>query len=259
MVVSAVWAALVLALAVYSARHGEPTVREQTTIAEALPTVDRALADAIGAAQPAGAVAEIGGYREVSARCTLTAARDGARYERAAYLYVPGGQEATLLDRVRAGLPKRYDAQVHNRELTADAGNFVTVRAGIVDGGQVRVRAETGCRPRGDQRAQSLLPGPPAAAKAPVEAVLNTLGVRDVRWGDVRRLPCAGGSMWTVQADGPAGSAPPSLVDALRGASTEPLVARPELYVYRSGPAGIVARTHDRVVTVTATTGCAAQ
>jgi hypothetical protein len=62
--------------------------------------------------------------------------------------------------------------------------------------------------------------------------------------------------VWTVRADGRAGSAP--TVDALRAASPDALVARPDLYVYRSGSVGIVARSRDGVPTVTATTVCGA-
>jgi hypothetical protein len=75
---------------------------------------------------------------------------------------------------------------------------------------------------------------------------------------ETHRVACErGGSVCTVQADGPAGSAPASLVDALHQAPA--LLARPDLYVYRSGPVGVVARTHNGVLTVTATTGCSAQ
>jgi hypothetical protein len=252
------WAVLLVVLAVYAVRRGESTVRTQTSVGQALPTVDRAIADVVVAAEPAGAVAEISGYREVSARCSITAFRDGARYERAAYLYVPAGQEPALLDRIAAKLPRDYDARVRRsgaRQLTADAGDFVALRGGIAGPGQVRFTADTGCRPLTGPVSEAE-PTSVAANRLPVQAVLATLEVSDVHW-QTHRVPCRrGGSVWTVQAEGRAGSAP--TVDALRAASPDALVARPDLYVYRSGPVGIVARSRDGVPTVTATTVCGA-
>ncbi|MDT4989644.1 MAG: hypothetical protein QOI74_3738, partial [Micromonosporaceae bacterium] len=149
-VATAVWAIVLIVLAGHAVRHGRPTVRAQTTIAAALPTVDRAVAEVADVAAGAGAVAEVGGYREVDRSCTITLARDGARYERAVVLYVPAGREPALLDRFKAGLPPRYRPELDRSgddKLTADAGNFVAVRGSIVGAGQVRVAADTGCRP----------------------------------------------------------------------------------------------------------------
>jgi hypothetical protein len=259
--VTVVWAVLLTALAVYAVRHGEPTVRAQTSVAQALPTVDRAIADVATAGFAAGAVVEISGYREVSSPCFITAARDGARYERTIHLYVPPGTEPALVDQVGGHLPRHYAAEVRasgSHPLTADAGNYVAVRGSVVGAGEASVTADTGCRPL-TGRVSEAQPPSDTANRAPVDAVLHTLGVSGADW-QTHRVQCArGGSVWTVQADGPAGSAPASLVDALRGASTGAVVARPELYVYRSGPVGVVARTHDGLVTVTATTGCGAQ
>jgi hypothetical protein len=251
---SVAWAVLLAVLAGYAARRGEPTVRAQTSVAQALPTVDRAIAEVVTAASPGGAVAEITGYREVDASCTITAARAGARYERVVRLYVPAGREAPLLKEVAAKLPSDYDARVHG-ELTADAGNYVAVRGGVVGPGQVRIAADTGCRPSTGPVSEAQPPSP-TASRAPAEAALATLGVRDARW-QTHRVACPrGGAVWTVQADGPAGSAPASLAAALGTASPDAVLNRPDLYAYRSGPAGVVARTHDGIVTVTATTGC---
>jgi hypothetical protein len=250
------WAVLVVVLAVYALHRGESTVRAQTSVAQALPTVDRAIADVVVAAESAGAVAEIGGYREVGGRCSITAVRDGARYERAAYLYVPVGQEPALLDRIAATLPRDYDARVRRsgaRQLTADAGDFVALQGGVAGRGELRFTADTGCRPLTGPVSEPE-PSSLAANRLPVQAVLDTLKVSDVRW-QTHRVGCGrGGSVWTVRADGPAGSEP--TVDALRAAAPDAVVARPDLYVYRSGPVGIVARTRDGALTVTATTGC---
>lgn len=253
------WAVLLAALAVYAVRRGEPTVRAETSVAEALPTVDRAIAEVATAAATAGAVVQIGGYEKIGSPCSITAVRDGARYERSVSLFVPAGQEAALVDQVGARLPERYAVEVRksgNHSLTADAGNFVAVRGSTVGAGQARITADTGCRPltRPVTEAQ---PPSDSANRAPVQAVLDALKVTDASF-QTHRVSCdRGGSVWTVQADGPPGSAPASLVDALHETST--VLARPEVYVYRSGPVGVVARTHDGVLTVTATTGCGSQ
>jgi hypothetical protein len=208
-----------------------------------------------------GAVVQVDGYRVVQSPCSITAARDGARYERSVHLYVPAGAEAGLMDQVGAHLPERYEVEVRksgSHSLTADAGNYVAIRGGVAGPGEARITADTGCRPLTGPVSEAR-PASDTASRAPVEAVLGTLGVRDARW-QTHRVGCArGGSVWTLQADGPAGSAPASLVDALHPASPDAVLARPDLYVYRSGPVGVVARTHDGVVTVTATTGCGAQ
>lgn len=254
----AAWAVLVVALGIYAVHRGGSTVREQTSVAEALPTVDRAIAEAVAAAGPAGAVAEVDGYREASSRCRITAARDGARYQRAAYLYVPVGAEPALLDGIAARLPRGYDVRVSrsaDHQLTADAGNFVTLEGAISAPGQVRFTADTGCRPLTHPVSEDG-PAPTAAERAPVEAALSALKTSAVRW-EAHRVDCArGGSVRTVRADGPAGTVPPSLVGALHAVSPDAVVARPDLYVYRSGPVGVVARAADGVVTVTATAGC---
>jgi len=253
--VTVAWIVLLAALAVHAARHDGPTVRGQTTIDQALPAVDRAVADLTVAAEASDVVVEISGYRQVSGACTITAARPGARYERVVHLYVAAGRESALVDRVRTGLPRRYDTTVTRtarRELTADAGDFVAVRGSIVGPGQVRISADTGCRARGEPIPDTR----PAVEAKPVDTVLDALHVTAAE----RRtaiIGCSrGGAIATAEADGPAGSAPASLPDALRGGTPEPVVAQPTLYAYRNGPVGVVVRTHDGIVTVTATTGC---
>jgi hypothetical protein len=269
--VTAAWAVLLVVVAVYAARHGAPTVRGQSSVAEALPTLDRAIADVAVAAEPAVAAApagsgpaapvpEISGYQEVSRSCSITAVRSGARYERTIHLYVPEGQEPALLDRIRAGLPDRYAAEttLNHRKLTADAGNFVVLRGAVGGPGEVTLNADTGCRPL-TRPVTEKQPPSSAASRAPAETVLATLRVSGATWR-THRVDCPrGGSVWTVEADGPAGSAPASLVDALRAAAPAAVAARPALYAYWSGPVGVVVRTHDGIVTVTATTGCGRQ
>ncbi|MEA2207310.1 MAG: hypothetical protein QOE77_4086 [Blastocatellia bacterium] len=274
------WAIVLVVLAGQAVRHGRPTVRAQTTIADALPTVDRAIADVADVGAGAGAVAEIGGYRQVDPSCSITLVRDGVRYERGVTLYVPAGREPALLDRINAGLPRGYRSELDRSgdyKLTADAGDFVAVRGSIVGAGQVRVVVETGCRPLSGPVAEesvlpedSVLPGAsvvPGASASPatgrqtasqtvVREVLAILGVPRASWR-IHRVACpTGGSVSTLAADGPPGSAPSSLRDRLAGSAPTAVLARADRYVYRSGPVGVVARTDDTAVTVTATTGC---
>jgi hypothetical protein len=134
----------------------------------------------------------------------------------------------------------------------------VVLRGSVGSPGEVTLTADTGCRPLTGPVTERQPPSS-AASRAPAETVLATLRVSAATWR-THRVDCPrGGSVWTVEADGPAGSAPASLVDALRTAAPAAVVARPARYAYWSGPVGVVVRTHDGVVTVTATTGCGRQ
>src|SRR4051812_18173402 len=109
-VATVVWGLVVLGLGYWSLRHGRPTAREQTTIGQALPTVDAALGDLAGALDPATAVPVLTGYVQVGQSCSVTVAREGARYERILYVYTKPGSEPALLKHVREALPERYKA-----------------------------------------------------------------------------------------------------------------------------------------------------
>ena len=253
------WGLVVVGLAYYSFRTDRPTDRDQTTIAQALPTVDAALAEVATALDPAASVAVLGGYNRVGRSCSVTAAREGGRYERVLIAYTKEGTEPQLLDRVAAGLPKRYGPSVKHRaqlhSLSADAGNFVEVRGATFGPGRVRFIADTGCRPQ-DAPVTDATPASDTANRAPVQAVLDTLKLSAQKWRTYRATCSSGGALWTVEAV--AAPPPGSLVDAL-GASvpaTPVLLAGPQLYAYRNGPAGVVARSDDGALTVTSTTGC---
>src|SRR5205085_11970734 len=134
-------------------------------------------------------------------------------------------------DRIGAGLPKSYAAQVEKtatRQLTADAGNYVAIRGGIVGPGQIRVTADTGCRPSSGRILEA--PVVSTAGRAPAQAALAALRVPDPHW-QTHRVRCPhGGSITTVEADAPAGSLPP-----LTSIGTPAVVAAPALYAYRAG------------------------
>jgi hypothetical protein len=253
------WALVVGGTALWSAFHNAPTAREQTTVAQALPTVDAAIADVVIAADPTRSVAAITGYTRLDAACRVTTARSGSRFERAASIYTTPGTEAALLDRIAAGLPSRYQPKVRHGDsalahsLTADAGLFVSIRAAISSPGTVRVAADTGCRPQ-DRPVSEAEPTETSAGRTPVQAVFTALRVPARDW-HAHRVPCrSGGALWTVEAIGGPGSAPASLHTALQ--QTTVLIGRADLYVYLGGAFGVVVRTTDGVLDVAVTMGC---
>jgi hypothetical protein len=253
------WALAVGGTALWSTFHDAPTAREQTTVAQALPTVDAAIADVVTAADPTRSVAAITGYTKLDAACRVTTARSGSRFERAASIYTTPGTEAALLDRIAASLPKRYQPKVRHGEsalahsLTADAGLFVSVRAAVSSPGTVRVAADTGCRTQ-DRPVSEAEPPESSAGRTPVQAVFTALKVLPSSW-QAHRVPCrGGGALWTVEATSGPGSAPASLHTVLQ--QTPVLIGRADLYVYRGGSLGVVVRIADGVLDVAVTMGC---
>src|SRR5437899_2598858 len=80
----AAWALVIAGLALYSYRNDPPTARDQTTIADALPTLDEALGHVYAALDPATSVAALGGYTRTDSSCKVTTAREGTRSPRPA-------------------------------------------------------------------------------------------------------------------------------------------------------------------------------
>jgi len=229
--VALVWGLVLATVGIWYSFHGRPTAREQTTIAQAQPVVDRAIENVVRAAGLA-AVPAVFGFGKVS-DCDVTPIRGGVRYERTVWLYTAAGGEADLLDRIVDGLPARYKAEAHGtpHTMTADAGFFVTVNGSIPVPGLVSVKAGTGCRTLGHQPAAD-----PTTAPGP-----DPLGVRGA-W-QVHTLPCG---LRTVAVAGP----------ATRSLSTLPhdgaVVATGDVYADRTG---LAARTDAGTVTLTTTTG----
>jgi hypothetical protein len=254
LIVAAVaWGLVVLGLGYWSLRHGKPTAREQTTIGEALPTVNAALGDLAGTLDEATAVPALGGYVQVGRSCEVTVAREGARYERILSVFTTPGTEPALLKRVRDGLPERYKAELSKANvLSADAGNFVSIRGGVISPGQVRFTADTGCRPQNSD-VREAEPSAAVTVRAPVQAVLDRLQLGTATWQTYMTACPSGGTLWTVEAD--VKGAPKSLVDTLKP-GTDALLARPDVVAYRTGAAGVGVRTLDGAVTVTSSTGC---
>jgi hypothetical protein len=248
---------LLLAGGVWYAQHGRPSVREQTTIGNARPVVDRAIVDVVSAAGGAPVVA-VSGFDEIST-CAITPVRQGADYKRVVRLYVPPGAESAVLDTIARGLPPSYGALARTGgtlTLYADAGDYVAVTGTVPAPGQVQIQALTGCRPAtGAQVAE-----PPAPAGSPQVAamgpVLGALGAPAPATVTVADLACPSGALRTVQATLPPGHAPASLATALGRLSAAPAAATPNLYAYRDGPVDIVVLSSGGTVTISATTRC---
>lgn len=246
------WAVFLVAAGAWSARNGKPTVREQTTIVEALPTVDRAVAAVVAAAAGPRAVVGVGGYERTETACDA-GNRTGERYHRVATVFVTPGTEGDLVDRVAAALPRDWGAVVRRggdiREMRADAGFYVRVTGSVVAPGEARFTADTGCRVRG-----GTLPQPPAAGSPPSAAdLLARLGVAGggqasfaVRCASRTEL-----SAITVSAPRPSGP----LAGALP-AGVEPIVKRADLLVFTAEGVGYAVRLRAEDVQVTAARGC---
>jgi hypothetical protein len=249
---------------IWSIRHGEPTAREQTTVAQAQPTADRAAAELATAVLADGqTVVAISGFDRLG-DCRVTVVRTGARYRREVLAFVPAGTERALLDRVAARLPDSYRATVRRGSvprLAADVGLFVQLRGDVSGSGQVRFAVDTGdCRPEGDVATRGDLAtpgGPPSVGRAPAEAVLTALGVPAAQW-TTHGLSCANGApLWTVEAVSEPVAARPELGTALtKAVDGASVLASPEAYAYRSGSVGVAVRTVGSRIVVTATTPC---
>lgn len=256
---AAVWAVLLVAAGTYAARHGRPTVREQTSVVKALPVADRAIVAVVTAAAGPDVVAVIEDYEQIDGNCRA-GNRDGERWERTVSVYTAPGREGDVVDRVAHGLPASYKAGARHsgpvHTLHADAGYYVRV-TGSADAGQpgaLVFRADTGCRVlggpaprRGPDQAGGTLAGSSAMT------ALFRLGRTESR-REFRHLPCpAGGVMWSVTLFAPKVDRPVS--DALP-AGRSAFVSRDTLLGYQDGPVGVVVRPRGDEVTATATTSC---
>src|ERR1700738_2530414 len=97
-----VWLVVLVGGIGWAVSRGGPTAREQTTVADALPVVDRAVAQIVDAAAGGRhAVAAVSGCKRVGG-CRVTVLRPGERYQRTVTVVVTPGTEKALIDRVGA-------------------------------------------------------------------------------------------------------------------------------------------------------------
>ncbi len=241
------WAAVLVVSGAVAAVYGAATVKEQRTVVQAQPTVDRAVASVAAAAGPDTPLA-IGGY-QTRDTCRITAVRAGVDAERVVTLYVAPGNETALLRRLAEALPRGYAATIDARgELRADPGQFVHVTGTTEAPGQVRVSAYTGCRPPGGRLTSFQVPVP-TDLRADVAPVLADLGVTALSWRTYQV-----GCVRTLVA-----SAPTAGVQTPAGRLTDrrPVVATADAVAYRSAGGSVVVRRDGGQLTVAATrVGC---
>ncbi|GIG57723.1 hypothetical protein Lfu02_20950 [Longispora fulva] len=222
---SVAWGVVLVVAALYAIANGHATVKEQRTITQAQPVVDRATEAVVVAAGPVAA--RIGGYDQRET-CNVTVARAGLNFQRTINLYTSPGEEKALLKGLADRLPKGYRASLVGDSLYADAGEFIRVTGMVAGPGQVRVLAATGCRPAGD--------GPVRAKeqpdRPPVAAVFAALGVEPLDWAAYH----AGCVDTTVATTRSAVAGPLTA----KFAGRELIVGAPELVVFRDGAASVV-------------------
>ncbi|MCI4062966.1 hypothetical protein MRQ36_10415 [Micromonospora sp. R77] len=125
------WAVLLAVLAWLSVRDDPPTVREQRSLTQSGPVVDRAVGELLAAAGDGGAARLLPG--DLRPGCRITPMEDGVSLTRAVEVVLPGDDARGLLQRVADRLPASWRAEVETTGdgpvLRADAGEFVTVQA----------------------------------------------------------------------------------------------------------------------------------
>jgi hypothetical protein len=249
-----VWIAALLGGGIYYALHGHATVREQTTIVDAQPVVDHAIADVVNAAGP-GPVDAITGFTRIGP-CSITPVRRGFEYQRTVTLYTKAGAEQSLLDAIAAKLPARYGASASAKpvaSLYADAGDFVAVNGSKKGPGAVFVRATTGCRPMGGS--PTSVPSP-ASPSREISAVLSTLGAHPMSLAR-NQVACGNGRLIVTDTAMVAPSeAPRSLSDAIGKLSPSPVASTDNLFVYRSDKTDVVVAKDIDGLLISSTTRC---
>ncbi|WNM42413.1 hypothetical protein RMN56_14230 [Micromonospora halotolerans] len=256
---TAAWAVLLAGLTWWSVRHDPPTVKEQRSLDQAGPVVDRALGRLTAAVGRDGVPALL--PDRIERGCRITPLDDGAELERGVAVVLAGDDVRQLLQRVADRLPPDWRAGVSafdgEPRLRADAGEFVTVEGRSAGPGRVVLTATTGCRPVGAGYQ------PPAADAA---AETAEAGRAVGRWGgaggpvQVLAAPCpGGGTARTARAETAGGPAGSPLAAAFPGAADGSLVLRDsaEEYALR-GSFAVLAERVDGRVRVAVTSPCPA-
>ncbi|MFG1870209.1 hypothetical protein [Micromonospora arborensis] len=254
---TAAWAVLLALLAWMSVRDDPPTVREQRTLGQAGPVVDRAVGELSRAAGAAGLL-ELSPPR-VASGCRVTPFADGARLRREVGVLAPTGTERAVLVGIAERLPASWRAEVgpglDGPELHADAGEFVAVEGRPTVDGRVRLIVDTGCRPVGS--GYTAAPATAAGAEAAaLTAALGALGRPSEAAPELVTAPCPGGGLArTARSAG--GPGPASSTDALAPlAGKAPLLDNPPVYAYRTGPVTVLAELSPEATQLAATVGC---
>ncbi|MBY8873036.1 hypothetical protein K7640_14465 [Micromonospora sp. PLK6-60] len=258
LVATTAWAVLLGVLVWVSVRDDPPTVREQRSLAQAGPVVDRAVGELLAAVGDAGAV--VLAPDQLTRGCRITPMEDGAELTRGVSVLFAGDDVRGLLDRVAAGLPAGWRAGVRASDrgarLRADAGEFVTVEGRPVAPGRVLLTAGTGCRPiGGGYRPPSAGTGPEGEA---LDGALRALGLPSGSPREVTAAPCPAGEGTNTRTVRTAGPAPATLAALAPAAAGSVVLDTPEVYAWRRGPVSVVVERVGEEVRVAASDGCPA-
>jgi hypothetical protein len=257
LVATVAWAVLLAVLTWASVRDDPPTVREQRSLDQAGPVVDRAvgeLARAVGAAD----LLELGPAR-IATGCRVTPLADGARLRREVGVLAPTGAEQAVLAGIADRLPASWRAGVgpgvDGPELRADAGEFVAVEGRPTIDGRVRLIVDTGCRPVG----AGYPPAPPPTAgpeATALTAALRALGRPIDAVPELVSAPCPGGGLARTarSADGVDPAVSTAALAPLAG--NTPLLDQPPVYAYRTGDVTVLAEIGPDATRLAATVGC---
>jgi hypothetical protein len=252
------WIAVLAGGAVWAIAYGTPTAREQTTIQQARPAVDRAAAELVRAAGPE-AIISMSGYEEAS-DCKVTAVRPGKVYRRVVQVYGAPGGEAGVLGQVAKALPSAYKAVASSGKtprLIADAGDFVRVSGSVAAPGEVQLVVDTGCRAV-DGTVTTDAASDAATGRTQVDAALTALGLPSQRASyATNAVTCPDGStLWTVE--GTVGATPTapqwSALAAIAGST--PVLNRADVYAYRAAGLGVAVTQALGHTSVTAANNC---
>ncbi|MGW1058860.1 hypothetical protein [Micromonospora rubida] len=249
------WAVLLGVLTWVSVRDDGPTVREQRSLAQAGPVVDRAVGELVAAAGDGVVALE---PDRIERGCRVTPLLDGATLERGVEILDSGADPRAVLTRVADRLPAGWQAGVRATDdgprLRADAGEFVLVAGRSAGDGRIRLTVRTGCRPIGDgYRPPAAQAGPESAALA---AALRALGhPAPVPPTQQLAAPCPGTDRQARTARLTLDPAPAEPARALAPVAADAAVLEtPEVYAYRQGVVTVALAGSD----LTATTGCRA-
>lgn len=249
------WAVVLAAVAYASVRRGDATVRDQSSLADALPVVDRAVGE-LAAAAGSAVVLHISGS-DLERGCRITPVRSGATLTREVTIYTREADGPGLLDQMAKALPAAYDARARHTEkrhaLRADAGDFVAIRGSVTSPGVVSLSVDTGCRPADD-----VVLTEPTADRSVINPVLGAFGATP-SGVTAAEAPCPnGGTVRTVRADGAPSTPPASLSEPLRTLTTGAtvIVDSPDRVAYRTSHAAVSVDAEGGELAVAVTTGC---
>jgi hypothetical protein len=254
-VATVAWTVLLGVLTWVSVRDDPPTVREQRTLGQAGPVVDRAVGELVAAAGDRVVVLE---PERIERGCRVTPLLDGATLERAVAVLDPDADPRMVLGELADRLPASWRAGVRltgdGPRLRADAGEFVLVEGRPASDGRLRLTVRTGCRPIGDgYRPAAARGGPEADALA---TALRALGQSpDPAAQQQVTAPCPEGDgvARTARATlDPVPAEPARALAPVAGGTV--LIKTPEVYAYRQGGVTVALAGSD----LTATTGCPA-